>query len=103
MIPLSTQSVISHLNCGNSKSWLLNLNLTYCTLWTEAESGLLISMLEKFSLFHLTSLLGCLDCPSVLNWNGALTLSALLNLPPKNWSLDFFYEVSFSRSCCLSI
>ena len=29
--------------------WLLNLNLTYETLWTGAGSGLLISMLEKLN------------------------------------------------------
>ena len=37
-------------------NWLLNLNLTYKTLWAVAGSGLLISMLEKFNWFHLTHL-----------------------------------------------
>ena len=47
MILLSILSVIRHLICGNNYNWLLNLNLTYETLWTGVGSGLLISMLEK--------------------------------------------------------
>ena len=35
----------------------LNLNLIYKTWWTGVKSGLLISMLGKFSWFHLTSLI----------------------------------------------
>ena len=34
--------------------WLLNLNLTYMTFWTESANDLLISVLEKPNLFHLT-------------------------------------------------
>ena len=34
-------------------NWLLNLNLVYETLWTEARSGLLISMLGKLNWFLL--------------------------------------------------
>ena len=49
MILLSTLNTISHLICGNNQNWLLNLNLTYKTLWTGAGSGLLISMLEKLN------------------------------------------------------
>ena len=30
-------------------TWLLNCDLTYETLWTSTESGLLLSMLEKLS------------------------------------------------------
>ena len=37
--------------------WLLNLNLIYKTLWTEARSGLLISMLGKLNWFPLTGLM----------------------------------------------
>ena len=37
--------------------WLLNLILIYKTLWTGAESGLLISMLEKLNFFSLTVLI----------------------------------------------
>ena len=47
MILLSTLNVIRHLICGNNLNWLLNLNLTGETQWTEAGSGLLISILEK--------------------------------------------------------
>ena len=49
MILLSTLNVIRHLICGSNYNWLLNLNLTYETLWTGAGSGLLISMLEKLN------------------------------------------------------
>ena len=49
MILLSTLNIIRHLICGNNENWLLNLNLTYETLWTGAGSGLLISMLEKLN------------------------------------------------------
>ena len=41
-----------------SDVWLLNLNLIYETLWTGVRSGLLISMLGKFSWFCLISLDG---------------------------------------------
>ena len=56
MILLSILSVIRHLICGSNLNWLLKLNLIYETLWTGIRSGLLISMLEKFSLFRLTGL-----------------------------------------------
>ena len=39
MILLSTLSVIKHVICGNNKNWLLNLNVIYETMWTEARSG----------------------------------------------------------------
>ena len=57
MIPLSTLSVIRHLICSNNYSWLLNFNLTNKTLQTGARSSLLISMLEKLTLFHLNVLI----------------------------------------------
>ena len=40
---------VGHLTCGNNLRWLLNLNLTYDTLWTGARSGLLISILGKLN------------------------------------------------------
>ena len=43
--------------CGNNLNWLLNLNLIYETLWTGAESGLLILMLEKLNSLCLTGLI----------------------------------------------
>ena len=50
---LSTPGVIRQLDDGNKqKSLLLTLNLIYETLWTEAESSWLISMLEKFNLIR---------------------------------------------------
>ena len=57
MILLYILSVIGHLICGNNLNWLLNLNLIYETQWTGVRSGLLISMLGRFSWFHLTSLI----------------------------------------------
>ena len=49
-------SVNRYLFCGKKLNWLLNLNLIYETLWTGVRCGLLISMLEKLSWFHLTDL-----------------------------------------------
>ena len=74
-------------------------------LWDTVDyetSGVLISMLKKLNWFRLTiltlvllmwrwmglflrknHLLRCRGCLSLLNWIGALTLSLLLNLPPR--------------------
>ena len=49
------QGSILHPTLFNN--WLPNLNLIYEKLWTEAGSGLLISMLEKVNWFHLTVLI----------------------------------------------
>ena len=57
MILLSTLPVIRHLICGNNVNWLLNLTLTYETLWTRVRSDLLILMLGKLSWFGLTGLI----------------------------------------------
>ena len=57
MMLLSTLSLIRHLICGNNYNWHLGLNLIFKTLWTGAESALLISMLEQLNWFHLTSLI----------------------------------------------
>ena len=57
LMMLCILSVIRYLICDNKWNWLLNLNLIYETLWTGAESGLLISMLEKLSWFHLIGLI----------------------------------------------
>ena len=70
------------------------------TLWTGAESDLLILMLEKLNLFCLTNLvllirklmglsiqknhlLRCWGCLFLKNLIGAITLSLLLKLPPR--------------------
>ena len=50
MTSLFTLYVIRFLLCGNSWSWLLNLNLTYKTMSIGTGSGLFISMLEKTQL-----------------------------------------------------
>ena len=93
--------------CGNNLNWLLNLNLIYEKLWTVVRSGLLISMLRKLSWFHLMGLitmpllmwkwvgqflrknhlLRCWGWPSFLNWIQVLTLSLLLELPPRKLEL----------------
>ena len=57
MILLLILSVIRHLMCGEILNWLLNLNLIQEMLWIGARSGLLISMLGKFSLSHLIGLI----------------------------------------------
>ena len=57
MILLSILNTIRYLICGNNQNQLLKLNLISNTLWTAAGSGLLISRLEKFNWFHLSSLI----------------------------------------------
>ena len=57
MILLFVLSVTRHLICGSNLNWLLNLDLTYETLWTGVRSGLLISMLGKLGWFPLTGLI----------------------------------------------
>ena len=65
------------------RSGIWSVATTRYGCWTlissAAGSGLLISMLEKLSLFRLTGLvtleLRCWNCLSLLNWIGALTLS----------------------------
>ena len=57
MILLSILTVIRHLISGNNLNWLLNLNLTYETLWTGTRSDLLISVLGKLNWSRLTSLI----------------------------------------------
>ena len=57
MILLSVVSVVRHLIRSNNLNWLLNLNLIYETLWTGVRNDLLISLLQKLSHFHLTSLI----------------------------------------------
>ena len=103
MILLSILTVIRHLIRGNNLNWILNLNLIYETLRTEARSDLLISVLVKLNWFLLTglitmvllmwewmaqflrknNLLRCWGWPSFLNWIGALTWSLFLKLPLK--------------------
>ena len=103
MILLSTLNVIRHLICDNSLNWLLNLNLTYVTLWTGAGSGLLISMLEKLNQFHLTGLKALLllmwkliglflrkshlliwwEWLSLLNWIETYIISIAMTAPKK--------------------
>ena len=56
MLP-SILNLIRHLICGDNLNYLFNLNLIYETLWTEARSGLFMSMLGKLNWFHLTSLI----------------------------------------------
>ena len=57
MILLTILSVIGHLICGNNLNWLLTLNLIYETRWNGVRSGLLISMVGKFSWFRLIRLI----------------------------------------------
>ena len=49
MILLCILYVIRQVIYDNDLNWLLNLNLIHQTLWTGAESGLLISKLGKLS------------------------------------------------------
>ena len=78
-----------------------------------AWSGLLISLLAKFNLFHLTSQMkqGVIDVKmnksnfdeksSKLNCVGALTVFLLLKLPVTKLNPCFVSEVSFFGVCLL--
>ena len=57
IILLSNLSAIRHLICGSDQSFCLNLNLTYRTLWIGGGRDLLMSMLDKLSLCHLSGVL----------------------------------------------
>ena len=88
--------------------------------WTEAGSGVLISMLKKLNWFHLISLITLVllmwkwmglfsrkthllrswGWLSLLKWTGALMLCLLLKLPPRKLEPRF---VSFSWGCSVSL
>ena len=54
MILLSTLRVIRFQICCINLSLLLNLNLTYETLWSRGGNNFfLISILEKLNFFHV--------------------------------------------------
>ena len=104
VILLSTLSVTRHRICDKNYSRLLNLNLNYETLRPGVGSGLMISILGRMNLFRLDALItlvvlmwkrmGLLLRKNYLlrywgrlsstNWNGTLSLSLLLKLPPIN-------------------
>ena len=98
MILLSTLSVIRHLICGKNQNWLLNLNLTYETLWTGAGSGF---------LFYWSNNTGAIDVKkdgSVLEVKSSFKMVGLTLFSKLDWksaskeigTLNSFYEVLFS-------
>ena len=120
---LSTSDLLTVVS-DRITSEFLNLNLIYETLWTGAESVLLISMLEKLSWFCLTGsitllllmwkwmslflkkdhLLRCWGWLSLLTWIGTLTLSLLLKLPPRKLEPWFFlWSFFLLRLLCISV
>ena len=103
MILLSILPVIRHLICGNNLNWLLNLNLNYETLWSGVRSGLMISMLVKFSLFRLTGLIamvGSIDVKmdgSVLEENSTFKM-LWLTFPSKSDSGSYIISIAKTAS-----
>ena len=101
----------------------LNLNLTCKTVWTEAGSGLLISILTRLSLVHLTSVITllllmlkwicllkkklyfwiCWGCLFPLTWIKPFTLSLLLKLLLRNSKLWLFLYSSILLRLILSL
>ena len=91
--------------------------------WTGARSGLLMTMLENFKWFSLTSLISlillmwkrmglflkknhllrCWSCLSLLNWIGALTLSLLLKVPSRKLEPWFVLCFFLIKLLCISI
>ena len=127
MILLSILNVIRHLICGNSKNWLLNLNLIYETLWTGARSGLLKNSTffnagkTRLVLFDRSYNTGAIDVKidgpvleeklsfkmlrlafsSKLDWGSYITL--LLKLPPRTLELWFvLWSFFLLRLLCIS-
>ena len=98
MILLSVLSMIRHLICNNNLNWLLNFNwsMRHCGHLNSLITLVLLSWRWMTLFFRKNPLLRCLGWPFLLNWIGALTLS-------NNWSLDFFYEVSFFWGCSVSL
>ena len=79
---------------GRTRLVDLNAGETQLVSFDQSNNTGAIDVKMDWSVLELTSL---------LNWFGALTLSLLLKLPPKNWSFNSFYEVSFSRGCSVSL
>ena len=71
IILLYTLNKIRHLICSNNSSWLLNLNLTYKTLWTRVGGSFFVSTLKKINFFCFiisiakaaSKKIGALICP----------------------------------------
>ena len=90
---------------NSGKKWLLISMLENSTFSFDRGNNIVSinvkmdgPVLEEKSYFKI---LGCLY---LLSWIRAFTSSPLLNLPPKNWSLDSFFEVFFFlRLLCISI
>ena len=81
---------------NSGKKWLLISMLENSTFSFDRGNNIVSinvkmdgPVLEEKSYFKI---LGCLY---LLSWIRAFTSSPLLNLPPKNWSLDSFFEVFF--------
>ena len=120
MLILFTRNVMGLLICGNSLSWILNLNLT-SRHWIGVGNGLLILILEKLNVFYfiveITLVLLMSKCfalsymknhqdagiSSLLSWIGVLTLSSLLKVPARTLKV-LIRSMKFLRmSCFISI
>ena len=92
LILLSTLNATRLLISGKSLSWLLNLNLTFETLWISIGSGLLISVLESLTCF--------IDCS---NKFGAIDLkiggSSVWCYNVFKIGLSFFYDLYAQVKC----
>ena len=84
-----------------SNKWLVNFCATKTQLVSSdnlKNSGALYVKMD--GTLMKSYLWRCYDCLSPVNWISVLTLSLLLKLLLKKIrGLNFFYEVSFSRSC----
>ena len=87
---------ISRAFSRSGATWALALDKSkdFYRVW---HTGLLQ---KRKSYGILGQIFGCI---SSLDWIGALTLSLLLKLSQENWSLDLFFEASFSWGCPVSL
>ena len=79
------------------KKWLVNFNAGKAQLflfdWSDNTNA--FDFKKDCSVLRENCLLKCWSWLSVLNWIGALTLSLLIKLLQKNWSLNMLSEVPF--------
>ena len=87
------------------RKWLVDFNAekTQLVLFHQSKSTGAIDKNGWVCSWGKNHLSRCWAWLSLLNWIGALTLSLLLKLPLKKWSLDLLFEVSFSWDCFVSL
>ena len=85
------------VDCG--RKWLVDFDAgkTQTCVFDWSNNSAAIDMKMDGSHHEEKSFNKMMGLPFSSNWISAFTLSLLLELPPQeNWSLDSFFEISFS-------